>query len=202
MPKIVEDVTEIVAKKSLNIKNFYLDPNNYRFADEVDGEKISSEDALTDKVQKRTRAFIEGEKRANIKDLLDSFKANGFLKVDVIQNRVLIKFDLKNVGKYDGAEVVQLYIGDPISTVVKPIKELKKFKKVFLSAGEEKKIEFEIFVDDFSYFNIMLQKWTAENGVYDIYIGSSSQDIRLKGSFVYCQNNEYTIKAIGESMIG
>ena len=124
------------------------------------------------------------------------------MKIDVNQNSILIKFDLKNVGKYDGAEVMQLYIADPISTVVKPIKELKKFKKIFLSAGEEKKIEFEIFVDDFSYFNIMLQKWTAENGVYDVYIGSSSQDIRLKGSFVYSQNNEYTIQAIGESMIG
>ncbi len=89
MPDLIKDETIMVAKRSYNIKNFYLDPNNYRFADEVDDDRISTENAITDKVQKRTRAFIEGEKRVNIKDLLDSFKANGFLKVDVIQIRDL-----------------------------------------------------------------------------------------------------------------
>ncbi len=75
----------ISGRVSRNIKNLYLDPNNYRFADEVMNEKIALEEVLSEKIQKRTRAFIEGEKRSNIKDLIDSFKTNGFLKVDVIQ---------------------------------------------------------------------------------------------------------------------
>jgi AAA15 family ATPase/GTPase len=76
-------------KRSYNIKNLFLDPNNYRFVDNENYKNVS-EDKLTDpNIQKRTRRFIEGEKRENIKDLILSFKANGFLDVDVIQVRDL-----------------------------------------------------------------------------------------------------------------
>jgi len=76
-------------KRSYNIKNLFLDPNNYRFVDNENYRNVS-EDKLTDpNIQKRTRRFIEGEKRENIKDLILSFKANGFLDVDVIQVRDL-----------------------------------------------------------------------------------------------------------------
>lgn len=76
---------EKVIRRSLNIKNLYLDPNNYRFADEVDCEKTSEADIVKERVQLRTRKYIEGEKRSNIQDLIGSFKANGYLKVDIIQ---------------------------------------------------------------------------------------------------------------------
>ena len=114
-----------------------------------------------------------------------------------------ITFDLKNIGDFDGAEVVQLYIGDPLSTVSKPIKELKKFEKVFLKAGENKQVCFTINPTDYAYYNVMLKEFVAENGRYDIYIGSSSQDIRLTTSFMY--NDEaspYSINCTGEAMIG
>lgn len=78
-----------LTKKSLNIKNLYLDPNNYRFADEVEYVKIDDDKVVSDRIQKRTRAYIEGDKREGIRDLLESFKTNGFLKVDVIQLRDL-----------------------------------------------------------------------------------------------------------------
>lgn len=84
MPSNIKE-SNIVTKKSLNIKNLFLDPNNYRFADEADYKRIDEKNLLADRVQKCTRAFIEGSKRTNIRDLIDSFKANGFLKVDVIQ---------------------------------------------------------------------------------------------------------------------
>ena len=77
------------AKKSKNIKNLYLDPNNYRFVDDLNYEKVSDESIRDEKVQRRTRGLIEGTKREKIKDLIDSFKANGYLKVDVIQLRDL-----------------------------------------------------------------------------------------------------------------
>jgi len=63
----------------------YLDPNNYRFADEVENEKVDSGKLLDDRIQSKTRGYIEGEKRQDIQDLLVSFRTNGFLKVDVIQ---------------------------------------------------------------------------------------------------------------------
>lgn len=72
-------------KISTNLKNFYLDPNNYRFVDHKDYKKIEEKDVLDKKVQQRTRNFISGKNREGVKDLLDSFKANGFLEVDVIQ---------------------------------------------------------------------------------------------------------------------
>jgi len=78
-------------KISTNLKNFYLDPNNYRFVDHKDYKKVKDKDVLDEKIQQRTRNFILGKNREGIKDLLDSFRANGFLEVDVIQ--------LKNLGE-------------------------------------------------------------------------------------------------------
>ena len=76
---------EKTKKISTNLKNFYLDPNNYRFVDHKDYKKIDDKDVLDVKIQQRTRNFISGKNREGIKDLLDSFRANGFLEVDVIQ---------------------------------------------------------------------------------------------------------------------
>jgi len=84
----VEEI-ERSKKRSYHLKNLYLDPNNYRFVDNEDYTPVPDEKILDINVQKRTRKFIEGEKRENIKDLLSSFKANGFLDVDVIQVRDL-----------------------------------------------------------------------------------------------------------------
>jgi AAA15 family ATPase/GTPase len=72
-------------KISTNLKNFYLDPNNYRFVDNKNYKVIDEKDVLDDKIQKRTNDFISGKNREGVKDLLDSFKANDFLEVDVIQ---------------------------------------------------------------------------------------------------------------------
>ena len=80
MPEI-----EKTKKISTNLKNFYLDPNNYRFVDHKDYKKVDKQDVLDEKIQQRTRNFISGKNREGVKDLLDSFKANGFLEVDVIQ---------------------------------------------------------------------------------------------------------------------
>lgn len=112
------------------------------------------------------------------------------------------EFTLKNIGECDGAEVVQLYVSDPVTTVVRPVKELKKFKKVFLKAGEEKRIRFELSHNDLAYFNASLGKWTTEHGIYNIQIGSSSRDIRLKGDIFYSGEMPYSLQATGEAMIG
>lgn len=84
-----DSIAETAKRRSFNLKNLYLDPNNYRFVDH-DGYIPVPESSLFDEViQKRSKTFIEGRKRENIKDLIASFKSNGFLDVDVIQVRDL-----------------------------------------------------------------------------------------------------------------
>lgn len=118
------------------------------------------------------------------------------------EKEMTFEFTLKNTGKADGAEVCQLYIGDTEATVVRPIKELKRFEKIFLKAGEEKKVRFELSEEDLSYYNVVLHKWVAENGEYDIYIGSSSQDIRLKAKVDYKGEQPYSLVHMMEAKIG
>lgn len=79
-----EEIIEL-KKTSYHLKNLYLDPNNYRFVDNKNYKQIDNTQILEERIQKRTRKFIEGNKRENIKDLLASFKANGFMDVDIIQ---------------------------------------------------------------------------------------------------------------------
>ena len=122
------------------------------------------------------------------------------LKVD--ENELTFEFTLKNVGKYDGAEVCQLYVGDREATVVRPIKELKRFEKVFLKAGEEKKVRFKLTKEDLSYYNVVLHNWVAENGKYDIYIGTSSQDIKLMAEIDYKGEMPYSQIHLLEAQIG
>lgn len=76
-------------RTSRNLKNLYLDPNNYRFVDNENHKFVSEENLLDVQVQKRTRTFIEGRGQENIRDLLASLKANGYLEVDLIQVREL-----------------------------------------------------------------------------------------------------------------
>lgn len=90
---------------------------------------------------------------------------------------------LNNTGKVKGSEVVQLYIKDVESSVDRPVKELKGFKKVILNPGEEQLVEFTIDKKALSFFDPKTKDWTAESGEFEILIGSSSQDIKLKEMF-------------------
>jgi beta-glucosidase len=97
-------------------------------------------------------------------------------------NPVKVSFRLTNTGKLAGEEVAQLYLRDRVASVVRPMKELKDFKKVMLAPGESKRIEFIIDRQQLSFYDNQLQ-WIAEPGFFDIMIGSSSADIRLKSKF-------------------
>lgn len=111
----------------------------------------------------------------------------------VNEKELSFKFTLKNTGKCDGAEVCQLYVGDCESTVLRPVKELKRFEKIFLRAGEEKQVKFELTPEDFAYYNVSLHRWVAENGKYDIYIGASSRDIKFKVRVDYNADMPYSL---------
>ena len=93
-----------------------------------------------------------------------------------------ISVDITNTGKYDGAEIVQLYIRDVVGSVVRPMKELKKFEKIYLKAGETKKVRFTLTNEDLCFYNRKLE-FKSEAGDFEIMIGSSAKDIRLKSRF-------------------
>jgi len=113
-----------------------------------------------------------------------------------------LSFDLTNSGDMDGAEVVQLYVSDPVTTVSKPVKELKQFEKIFVKAGETKRVTFHLTDTDFAYYNVMLHKWVVENGRYDVHLCASSRDIRLTESLIYEDPSCYTMRKMQEDMIG
>ncbi len=90
-----------------------------------------------------------------------------------------INFKIKNTGKYDGEEVVQLYLHDPLASLARPVKELKGFQRVFLKAGQEKEISFSITPEMLKMLNHELD-WVIEPGEFRVMIGASAMDIRLR----------------------
>jgi len=95
---------------------------------------------------------------------------------------IKVSFQLSNVGKVAGEEVVQLYLKDKFGSVVRPVLELRDFQKVKLNAGESKTIEFTIDKEKLSFYNDKLE-WTAEPGDFELMIGTSSADIKLRSNF-------------------
>lgn len=83
---------------------------------------------------------------------------------------------VKNTGKYDGKETVQLYIHDVVSTSTRPVKELRGFEKVEIKAGESKTVSFTLTAEDLKYYNHELQ-YVCEPGDFEIMIGSNSRDV-------------------------
>lgn len=95
------------------------------------------------------------------------------------EDSLTVSFKIKNVGDTDGAEIAQIYVHDCESTIYRPVKELKGFKKVFLKAGEEKELTVELGKRAFAFYNVNLGDWMVESGEFDILVGASSRDIRL-----------------------
>ncbi len=92
---------------------------------------------------------------------------------------VTVTFKIKNTGSVDGAEIAQIYVADKQSTIYRPIKELRAFKKVFLKAGEEKEISIDLSKRAFAFYNVNISDWCVETGEFDILIAAASNDIRL-----------------------
>lgn len=88
-----------------------------------------------------------------------------------------VSVDVTNTGKMAGKEVVQLYVADKESTVIRPVKELKGFTKIELMPGETKTVTFSLSKRAFAYFNTDLHDWHVESGEFDILIGQSSRNI-------------------------
>ena len=89
---------------------------------------------------------------------------------------------ISNTGDHDGEEIVQLYLRDLVGSIARPVKELKDFQKISLKAGESKTIRFIIDREKLSFYDSHLH-WIAESGEFEVMIGASSRDIRLKENF-------------------
>jgi beta-glucosidase len=98
--------------------------------------------------------------------------------------KVTVTFTVKNSGNRDGAEVAQVYLHEVASKVDRPYKELKGFDKVFLKTGETKTVTVELDSRAFSYYDVNQKGWVADRGSFEVLVGASSKDIRLKGTVV------------------
>ena len=96
---------------------------------------------------------------------------------------ITVSLDITNTGKTTGKEVVQLYISDMKSSLPRPEKELKDFRKIELEPGETATVTFTIEKEDLSYFDPEKHDWVAEPGKFKALIGSASDDIRAEVSF-------------------
>lgn len=109
------------------------------------------------------------------------------LKIEQSGKKIRVICEVANVGKHDGAEVVQLYVKAPESNIFKPEKELRAFAKVYLKAGESRQVALEVNADDLRYFDIKQNRWILEGGEYDFQVCSDcltarlSEKIKIKG---------------------
>ena len=94
---------------------------------------------------------------------------------------------IRNTGKIAGKEIVQLYVGDEECSVLRPVKELKNFRKVRLLPNEEKEVKFTIKPEALQFFDDKQHTWVAEPGKFKAYIAASSSDIRGTVTFEYAQ---------------
>lgn len=99
-----------------------------------------------------------------------AFDDKGFLPVSV---------DVTNTGNYDGEEIVQLYVADKVASMVRPIKELKGFQKVFIPKGQTKRVEFKLSVKDLGFWNNLMQ-YVVEPGAFEIMVGTNSEELQKK----------------------
>ncbi len=100
-----------------------------------------------------------------------------------------VSFKVKNTGDIAGAEVTELYVADKESTIYRPKKELRGFKKVFLEAGEEAEVEITLDKRAFAFFNVNTNGWFVESGDFVIGVGASAADIKLAAE-VYVEGTD------------
>jgi len=115
-----------------------------------------------------------------------SYTAFKYGKPEIIDlgNELSIKFDVKNVGRYDGDEVSQIYVKLPDTGVITPNKELKGFSRNTIRKGETKRVEIKVKKELLRYWNEAKGEFVTPQGVYRFMIGASSDDIRLYKDFI------------------
>lgn len=143
------------------------------------GEDIYIGYRFFEKMQRRV-AFPFGYGKSYTSFELSNLKVS----VDEESDSLKARLSVKNTGKVDGAEVVQLYISTDSAEVDRPLKELKGFERIFVEAGKTESVLFSLSLkDSASYFDEYMDKWSLENGSYEVQVGTSSDDIQLYQKF-------------------
>jgi beta-glucosidase len=91
---------------------------------------------------------------------------------------VEVSLTVRNSGPRAGKEVIQLYVSDPLSSLVRPVKELKAFSKIDLQPGQSQQVHFQLDQRAFAFYHPVQKNWVAEPGLFFIHVGSASNDIR------------------------
>jgi beta-glucosidase len=95
-------------------------------------------------------------------------------------NDVQVSFSVRNAGSRAGADVAQVYVGDPSAKVKRPVMELKQFRKVRLDPGELQRVVLHLDKRAFSYYDVDAKSWRIDPGEFQIYVGDSSESVPLK----------------------
>lgn len=117
-------------------------------------------------------------------------------------DHLTVSIDITNTGSREGKEVVQLYVADEESSVIRPMKELKGFEKVSLKPGETKTVQFTLDARAFAYYHTELKEFFVESGNFHILVGSSSREIRGEGKVYVEGTREYKPKYHLNTTIG
>ena len=123
---------------------------------------------------------------------------NSIKDTDTVQVTVTVK----NTGGRAGKEIVQLYVCDIESSVIRPLQELKGFEKIELQPGEAREVTFTLNKRSFAYYNVKLADWHVESGMFNIAVGSSSRDIRLTAALEVVSTTKLTEKFHRNTTVG
>lgn len=113
--------------------------------------------------------FAYSDLRVTLSEQIDDFECT-------------VGLNVKNTGSRDGEEVVQLYVVDEVSSVVTPVKQLKKFSRQAIKTGETRELLFHLSKDDLKLWGLD-KKWKTEKGKFTLLVGAASDDIRLTDGF-------------------
>ncbi len=111
------------------------------------------------------------------------FEYSGLAVARTADGRVRVDFTLKNTGRRAGDEVAQLYVGDVKSSVPRPPKELRGFRRVSLAPGESRSVTIEVDAGALGFWDVETHGWKVEPGEFEVMVGSSSRDLPLRGTF-------------------
>ncbi|MBF1587173.1 MAG: fibronectin type III-like domain-contianing protein, partial [Prevotella sp.] len=100
----------------------------------------------------------------------EQFSADGTLRVSV---------DVTNTGRFDGEEIVQLYVADKVASMVRPVKELKGFQKLFIAKGQTRRVDFVLNVHDLGFYDNQM-RYVIEPGTFEIMVGSDSETLQKR----------------------
>ena len=121
------------------------------------------------------------------------------LTIEDKENELVVGFDIKNVGNYDGSEIAQVYMGINKSIVYRESESLVGFSKVFLKQDEVKHVEIIVNKQDCAFYHVEEKRWVIEKGEHTIHVGSSSRDIRLE-STIHLMNDEALISPYSDEV--